>query len=75
MTQFVNDGCGFGSAGRARARRDQILDSSHSVVTETDDTLVVRRWMSDEIQTWKRLGIGPKGLWELCDDPGTGNER
>lgn len=75
MTLFVNDGCGFGSAGRARARRDQILESSHSVVSETDDTLIVRRWMTDEIAVWKKIESGPKGLWELRDDPGTGDKR
>lgn len=74
MTQWLNDGCGFGSAGRAKARRDQILEMSHSVVTETDDTLVVRRWFSDEVWTWRRIENGPKGLWELLDDSGARNK-
>jgi hypothetical protein len=56
---------GIGSAGRARARRDQIIGMSHSVVRETDDELAVRRWFSDEVSIWKRLGTCKDDLFEL----------
>ena len=56
---------GIGTAGRARARRDQIIAMSHSVVRETDDELAVRRWFSTEVSVWKRLGTKKDDLFEL----------
>ena len=56
---------GIGTAGRARARRDQVIGMSHSVVRETDDELAVRRWFSDEVSVWRRLGTRKDDLWEL----------
>jgi len=56
---------GIGTAGRARARRDQVIAMSHSVVRETDDELAVRRWFSDEVSVWRRLGSRKDDLWEL----------
>jgi hypothetical protein len=56
---------GIGTAGRARARRDQVIAMSHSVVRETDDELTVRRWFSDEVSVWRRLGTPKDGLYEL----------
>ena len=56
---------GIGTAGRARARRDQVVGMSHSVVRETDDELAVRRWFSDEVSVWRRLGTRKDDLWEL----------
>ena len=56
---------GIGTAGRARARRDQVLGMAHSVVRETDDELTVRRWFSDEVSVWRRLGTRKDDLWEL----------
>jgi hypothetical protein len=38
---------------------------SHSVVRETDDELAVRRWFSDEVSVWRRLGTRKDDLWEL----------
>ena len=70
MTWWLEPGS-EGRPGRARARRDQILDSCHSIVTETDDQLVVRRWMTDKLAIWKKIETGPRGLWELIDDSGT----
>jgi|688.fasta_scaffold296105_2 hypothetical protein len=67
MTWWLEPGL-EGRPGRARARRDQILDSSHSVVSETDERLVVRRWMTDKLAIWKKIETGPRGLWELIDD-------
>ena len=58
---------GIGTTGRARARRDQVLAMSHSVVRETDDELAVRRWFSDEVSVWKRLGTKKDDLFELSD--------
>lgn len=56
---------GIGTAGRARARRDQIIAMSFSVVRETDDELAVRRWFSTEVSVWKRLGARKDDLFEL----------
>jgi hypothetical protein len=56
---------GIGTAGRARARRDQVIGMSHSVVRETDDELAVRRWFSTEVSVWRRLGSRKDDLWEL----------
>ena len=56
---------GIGSAGRARARRDQVIGMAHSVVRETDDELAVRRWFSDEVSVWRRVGAPKDGLYEL----------
>ena len=56
---------GIGTAGRARARRDQVIGMAHSVVRETDDELAVRRWFSDEVSVWKRLGTKKDDLFEL----------
>jgi hypothetical protein len=56
---------GIGTTGRARARRDQVLAMSHSVVRETDDELAVRRWFSTEVSVWKRLGTKKDDLFEL----------
>ena len=56
---------GNGTTGRARARRDQVVAMSHSVVRETDDELAVRRWFSTEVSVWKRLGTKKDDLWEL----------
>jgi hypothetical protein len=58
---------GIGTTGRARARRDQVVAMSHSVVRETDDELAVRRWFSDEVSVWKRLGTRKDDLFELSD--------
>ena len=56
---------GIGTAGRARARRDQVIGMAHSVVRETEDELAVRRWFSDEVSVWRRLGTKKDDLWEL----------
>ncbi len=56
---------GIGTAGRARARRDQVIGMSHSVVRETDGELAVRRWFSDEVSVWRRLGTRKDDLFEL----------
>jgi hypothetical protein len=56
---------GVGTAGRARARRDQVIGMAHSVVRETDDELAVRRWFSDEVSVWKRVGDRKSDLYEL----------
>jgi hypothetical protein len=56
---------GIGTAGRARARRDQVIGMAHSVVRESDDELAVRRWFSDEVSVWRRLGTRKDDLWEL----------
>jgi hypothetical protein len=56
---------GNGTTGRARARRDQVIAMSHSVVRETDEELAVRRWFSDEVSVWRRLGTRKDDLWEL----------
>ena len=56
---------GIGTVGRARARRDQVVAMSHSVVRETDDELAVRRWFSTEVSVWKRLGTRKDDLFEL----------
>jgi hypothetical protein len=55
----------LGTVGRARARRDQVIGMSHSVVRETDDELAVRRWFSDEVSVWRRLGTRKDDLFEL----------
>jgi hypothetical protein len=59
---------GIGTAGRARARRDQVIAMSHSVVRETDDELAVRRWFSTEVSVWKRLGTRKDDLFELLPE-------
>ena len=56
---------GIGTAGRARARRDQVIGMAHSIVRETDDELAVRRWFSDEVSVWRRLGARKDDLFEL----------
>ena len=56
---------GIGTTGRARARRDQVIAMSHSVVRETDDELAVRRWFSTEVSVWRRLGAKKDDLFEL----------
>ena len=56
---------GIGTAGRARARRDQVLGMSPSVVSDTGEELAVRRWFSDEVSVWRRLGAPKDGLYEL----------
>jgi hypothetical protein len=38
---------------------------AHSVVRETDDELAVRRWFSDEVSVWRRLGTRKDDLFEL----------
>ena len=58
---------GNGTTGRARARRDQVVAMSHSVVRETDEELAVRRWFSDEVSVWRRLGTRKDDLFELAD--------
>ena len=56
---------GIGTAGRARARRDQVIGMAHSIVRETDEELAVRRWFSDEVSVWRRVGAPKDGLYEL----------
>lgn len=56
---------GFGSVGRARARRDQVIAMTPRVIEETEDRLVVRCWFSDEICTWRRVGDRKSDLFEL----------
>lgn len=56
---------GIGTAGRARARRDQVLAMSRSVVSDTGEELAVRRWFSDEVSVWRRVGTPKDGLYEL----------
>ena len=56
---------GIGTAGRARARRDQVIGMSHSVVRDEGDVLAVRRWFSDEVSVWKRVGDRKSDLFEL----------
>ena len=55
----------LGTVGRARARRDQVLGMSPTVVEDTEDRLVVRRWFSDEICVWARIGGLKSDLYEL----------
>ena len=59
---------GIGTVGRARARRDQVIAMSHSVVRETDDELAVRRWVSTEVSVWRRLGTRKDDLFELLPE-------
>ena len=59
---------GIGTTGRARARRDQVVAMSHSVVRETDDELAVRRWFSTQVSVWKRLGTRKDDLFELLPE-------
>lgn len=56
---------GIGTAGRARARRDQVLGMSPVVLEETDERIVVRRWFSDEVSVWRRVGAKKDDLFEL----------
>ena len=56
---------GIGTAGRARARRDQVIGMSPTVVRDTGEELAVRRWFSDEVAVWKRVGAPKDGLYEL----------
>lgn len=56
---------GIGTAGRARARRDQVLGMSPAVVSDTGEELAVRRWFSDEVSVWRRVGAPKDGLYEL----------
>jgi len=56
---------GIGTAGRARARRDQVVGMSHSVVRDEGDVLAVRRWFSTEVSVWKRVGDRKSDLFEL----------
>lgn len=56
---------GIGTAGRARARRDQILGMSRAVVYDTGEELAVRRWFSDEVSVWRRVGAPKDALYEL----------
>ena len=56
---------GIGTAGRARARRDQVLSMCRAVVSDTGEFLAVRRWFSDEVSVWRRVGTPKDGLYEL----------
>jgi hypothetical protein len=56
---------GIGTAGRARARRDQVLGMTPRVIEDTGDRLVVQRWFSDEVSVWVRIGLPKEGLYEL----------
>lgn len=56
---------GIGTAGRARARRDQVIGMSPGVVYDTGEELAVRRWFSDEVSVWRRVGAPKDGLYEL----------
>ena len=56
---------GIGTAGRARARRDQVLGMAPRVVEDTGDRLVVQRWFSDEVSVWVRVGLPKDNLYEL----------
>lgn len=60
---------GIGTAGRARARRDQVIAMSHSVVRETDDELAVRRRFSAEVSVWRRVGTRKDDLFEMLPLP------
>ena len=55
----------LGTAGRARARRDQVVGMSHSIVRDEGDVLAVRRWFSDEVSVWRRVGDRKSDLFEL----------
>lgn len=55
----------FGTAGRAQARRDQVIAMTPRVIEQTEDRLVVRRWFSDEVCTWRRIGDRKSDLFEL----------
>lgn len=56
---------GIGTSGRARARRDQVIGMCRAVVYDTGDELAVRRWFSDEVSIWRRIGTPKDGLYEL----------
>lgn len=55
----------LGTVGRARARRDQVLAMTPRVIEETDERIVVRRWFSDEVSVWRRVGTKKDDLFEL----------
>lgn len=56
---------GIGTTGRARARRDQVIGMCRAVVYDTGEELAVRRWFSDEVSVWRRVGTPKDGLYEL----------
>lgn len=55
----------LGTVGRARARRDQVIAMSPRVLEETDERIVARRWFSDEVSVWRRVGDRKADLFEL----------
>lgn len=55
----------LGTVGRARARRDQVVAMSPRVLEETDERIVARRWFSDEVSVWRRVGDRKSDLFEL----------
>jgi hypothetical protein len=36
-----------------------------AVVSDTGEELAVRRWFSDEVSVWRRVGAPKDGLYEL----------
>lgn len=61
---------GIGVEGRARARRDQVLGMTPRVLEDTAERLVVRRWFSDEVSVWRRVGGAKSDLYELMPPEG-----
>lgn len=57
----------LGTPGRARARRDQVIGMSPVVLEDTEDRLVVRRWFSDEVCVWARVGGTKSDVFELLN--------
>ena len=66
MTGLLYDpASGVGTPGRATARRDQVRGMSPVVLEDTPERIVVRRWFSDEVCVWRRIGGNKSDLYEL----------
>jgi hypothetical protein len=66
MTSLLYDpASGVGTPGRATARRDQVLAMTPRVLEDAPERIVVRRWFSDEVSVWRRIGGNKSDLYEL----------
>ena len=66
---------GEGRAGRARAARHHVLAMAHTVLEDTPERIVVRRWLCGTIATWRRIGQGREQMFELADESAPAGSR
>lgn len=59
---------GSGTPGRARASKAQVIGMAHTVLEDSPERLVIRRWLCGSVATWRKVGTGRDAFYELTEE-------